>query len=257
MTDRVVEGDIMTSVSGAAVQAGKPTLERQAVHDLRNLFAVVASAKQLLERGPEEARRRSLLDALEDAADRGDRLTTRLLANERGACGARPIDVGLRLADLSPMMQASGVAVELDAEISAPNSMVRVDGDELDAVMLELLANAVSAGARNVVVRCRTIGARIWLMVRDDGRGMSAAQVAEARNGQDRAAAHGNGLRRVHQFAAVSHGRVHMRARPGAGTCVALTLPTLLTTARPNGKGDRLRTRRFDMKTTHSRPLVA
>ncbi len=44
---------------------------RESIHDLRNLFGVVASARHMLDDGPPAERRALLLDAIEDARQQG------------------------------------------------------------------------------------------------------------------------------------------------------------------------------------------
>jgi signal transduction histidine kinase len=230
-----VEEIVMKTLSASFEQAATaPELNRQAVHDLRNLFGVVASAKHLLEGKDRGFRHRALLDALGDAAARGGRLTTFLLGGGAQAVGLSPLDVGARLVDLSAMMHAcAGEGLELDAQVAAPNSMVRVQADEFDAVILELLANAVAAGARRIIVRNRTVGSCVWILVSDDGAGMTPGELRRARSGIDLREAKGSGLARVHRFAAASHGQLCIRSGEDAGTLVALILPTILSVASP------------------------
>ena len=203
---------------------------REAVHDLRNLFAVVAAAKHLLERAPERVPLSELLAAIGDAANRGGRLTTRLLAETAAPQASSPTDVGARLADLAPMMNAlAGSKLELDLQLGGPQAFV--DPVEFDSAILELIANARKAEAHTIVVRSRIVGSRLWILVCDDGRGMMATTLARARLGRDAGAAHGAGLAGVHRFARASFGKLRIRSHPFAGTSVALILPTVLSLA--------------------------
>ncbi|MBC7667961.1 MAG: hypothetical protein H7236_05755 [Gemmatimonadaceae bacterium] len=55
---------------------------RETIHDLRNLFTVIVSARRLLGRDRTSPRGEDLLAAIEDAAFRGSQLTTNLLARD-------------------------------------------------------------------------------------------------------------------------------------------------------------------------------
>lgn len=206
--------------------------QRQAIHDLRNLFAVVVSAKSLLARDPARKERAVLLDAIEDAAMRGSRLTTGLLAPGANSSPSRGTDPGARLNSLCPMMRAlAGPLIHFDLKVASRPSLARIDGPEFDAALLELVANARAAGSHTIVVRARTIGSRLWFLVADDGRGMGKSTLDQARHGIDARAAHGAGLSRVHNFVRASHGSMRIRSRPSRGTSVAIILPTILSIA--------------------------
>jgi len=219
---------MQTSIGSVSRMPYAAPQQREAVHDLRNLFGIIASARQLLEHDPVPPRRRAILDALGDAVLRGSRLTTHLLTPPAPAV-AQSIDVGERLSSLAPMMQALADArVTLDLQVGFPHARVRMIGDQFDAAVMELVTNALVAGASSVIVRNRQVGARIWTLVSDDGRGMSASTCAWARSGLDAGTAHGGGLSHVHRFARMAHGHLYLRSRRGTGTTIALVLPVLL-----------------------------
>lgn len=142
------------------------------------------------------------------------------------------IDAGRRLVDLAPKMRAiAGSRLTIDAEIACPRSVVRLDGEQFDAAMLVLVANAAAAGARSIHVRSHMAGARVWVLVGDDGRDTNALQVLHACGRADDSGFCATGFSLVHDFARKSHGHLLVRARPGVGTCFALVLPTVLSVA--------------------------
>lgn len=205
---------------------------REMIHDLRNLFGIVASAERLLERDPNRSQRQALLGAIEGAAIRGGRLTTELLARRLDCRADRTTDIGRRLSDLVPMLIAlAGSRIECDLEIAHPSALVRIDGDAFDSTILELIANAVAAHACQIRLRSHKAGSRIWIMVCDDGDGMGSAALSRARAGVDQGLARGAGLSRVHRFARAVHGQLRIRSRPAGGTAIALIVPTLLSVA--------------------------
>lgn len=200
------------------------------IHDLRNLFGVLASAGRLLQDGPSDVFRAKLLSAIESAAERGGQLTTDLLAR-RGPVPTRLIDASERLAALEPMVgaQAGRASIRIDRpEACLP---VRVDVAGFDAAILELVANARDAlSSRNqIIVRLRAAGKRMWLMIADNGEGMDPATLAAALRGPEVPAAHGTGLGRVRRFVRESHGCMHVRSRRGRGTVISLNLPMVIS----------------------------
>ena len=204
-----------------------PSPDRQLVHDLRNLFGIVASARNCLGDLPQDDRSLSLLDAIEQAALRGSALTTELLAERKRDSGS--LDVGRRLEALEPMLRAiTGRTVDLRLDIGAGRCLVGACPDDFDAVLVELVVNACKAlrTRGRVVVRTRRAGETIRIMVADNGRGMSDLAARAAERGQyGPTGAHGTGLGRIHHFAGDADGRLRIRSRPGRGTIVALTLP--------------------------------
>jgi len=205
---------------------------REAIHDLRNLFGVVASAKHILERDPACVQRIALLEAIEDAALRGGALASGLLANGAQVHAAVNVDVAARIAGLRPMALAlAGSRLELDIEVGPDAMPARMVASDFDAAILELIANAATAGAGSIVLRARRVGGRVWVTIADDGPGLTRALLDHARHGEAVGGRHGTGLARVRHFARAAHGQFLVRSRPGAGTTITLILPTVLKLA--------------------------
>lgn len=226
------------------VSTERPTaFRRQTIHDLRNLFGVVASAKHILESDPARAQRIALLEAIEDAATRGGALTTDLLAGAAVGCGYKRAEVSRCIAELKLMAVAlAGPDIELRADIDRATGLVGMVPSDFDAAILELIANAAAADASTITLRCRQVGRRIWVMVSDDGRGMSRRVLERARHGGGFAGAHGAGLGRVRHFAGATHGRFLIRSRHGAGTSAILILPAVLKITGSSDSANRQRT---------------
>jgi len=141
-------------------------------------------------------------------------------------------DIGARLADLSPLMHVlAGPRIALDAVIALPNALVRIAREEFDAAILALVASAVAADARNIVVRNRLVGAHAWVLAEDDGLGIAPSDLARARNGLDIDGARGSGLFHVHHFARMAHGRLLIRSGREGGMAIALVMPAVLSVA--------------------------
>lgn len=218
-----------TLVQTPSNDAPVATIRRETIHDLRNLFGIVCSAKHLLEGQPTKVRRLALLQAIEAAALRGGELTTSLLASPKAGSAPKQLDLNQQIMAIEPMIRVLMDGVQFD--LCDDYLSVRVDGDAIDAVIFELLANAKAAGAAIVMIRTRRIGARIWLTIADDGCGMSPALLSDVRRCIDRQGEHGAGLCRVRQFARSAHAQLHFRSRAGSGTTISIHLPTVLRVA--------------------------
>lgn len=204
---------------------------REIVHDLRNLFAIIASGSYMLDHKPSPDRRMLLINAIGDAAIRGGKLTTHLLA---GYDHTVPSDFDLngRVRHVEPLVRAlAGQNVDVLLDLCPGVRQVRLTPPAFDAVLLELIANARSAisGRGRITVRTRQVGGRIWLAVADSGSGMDHAQLRRVMNGDIAPAAHGTGFGRIRHFLQNAHGHLCVRSGEGRGTTVAITLPVVLT----------------------------
>ena len=201
--------------------------ERENIHDLRNLFGIVGAASRLLDDDPPPEKRAMIIAALADAARRGGTLTTALLAKDLGPA-LRRIDLNEHMAELRALLLAQSTQdIVLTVELSREAAPVEVDPAELDAAVLELVANARTAvGDRGrIVVRTRRAAGGMWVLVADTGRGMARSQLAAVLNGASVVGAHGTGIGRIGHFAQGCGGRFRIRSTPGRGTVAVLVLP--------------------------------
>jgi anti-sigma regulatory factor (Ser/Thr protein kinase) len=195
---------------------------RACAHDLRNLFAVVASAKSLLEKPLDEHRKRIVMDGLARVAVEGKLVTDALLAGgEDGECGSNPAAELQSLATIFHTLERPGLQVDLSTDPA--ESWILVAPAELRAVVLELVTNAAAAGARRIQIRAGRRGCRYWLIVADDGSGFTPIAPEPARS----AGLHGTGMRRLAAAARSAHGKVRIRSKSGNGSVIALILPIL------------------------------
>lgn len=215
---------------------------REVIHDLRNLFGVVAAAKHLLAERPTDSKRTFLLDALEGAALRGGQLTTELLASHPYG-QLQIVDLNMRIVGLEPMIRALlGTNATLDLDLCEGSLPVRVDQAVLDAAILELVANARAAllASGRIRIRTRSVDRRAWVVIADNGRGMDRAIVKRSAY-EGGSGANGTGLGRVRNFLRAAHGRLDIRSREMRGTVVCMNLPMVLSAAlgepiAPNGR---------------------
>lgn len=216
----------MTIIDSLSTRA--TSVERGLIHDLRNLFGVVASAKHMLEDGPAGAQRATLLAAIEDAAQRGGQLTSNLLARASEVDLPTVSDIRNRFKAMAPMIRAiAGHNATVLFDLSRARPLVKLVPAQFEAAILELVANASAALHRpgRIIVRLRQQGRRVRVTIADDGIGMDAEKARRAFADHRHAAAKGTGLGRVRHFVRTSHGTMRLRSRAGRGTIVSLTLP--------------------------------
>jgi len=202
---------------------------RACVHDLRNLFAVVASAKSLLERPLDEQKKRMVMEGLARVAIEGKLVTDALLtggAEDRGWGSDAPAELQ-RLATIFKTLELPGLKIDLSADHDA--TWIPMPPTELRAVVLELVTNAAAAGAHTIQVRAARRGCRYWLIVADDGSGFAVRTPSHAP--APLAGLHGTGMQRLASAVRTAHGKVRIRSKIGRGSVVALILPIIGTVA--------------------------
>lgn len=218
----------MLQPDGAQSRPAAWAHQRKVVHDLRNLFAIIGAGKSLLERDPALPQRQDVLTAIEEATREGARLTTELLANRTERADTTIVDLDERLADLAPMIRVlTDAHVDFKPSSRKP-ALVRMVSSDFDAVVLEIVSNAAAAGASRIAIRTRTCGENVWMLICDDGCGMSPATLTRASGPADLGKAHGTGLYQMRQFMDRSGGHLRIRSRLGGGTQVGLVFPALL-----------------------------
>jgi PAS domain S-box-containing protein len=214
-------------------------------HDFNNLLTVVIGALDIIERHPEDDKRRTrMVEAALTAARRGERLTQQLLAfSRRQPLRPEKIAIDGLLAESEPLLRrAIGESYNFDMELHAPQIYALIDSGQLEAAVLNLLINArdaVSAGGRiSLSTRLESLkvqrgecspGDYFIVCVTDDGSGMSADTIAHAFEPffttKTVGKGTGLGLSQVYGFARQSGGDVEINSQPGKGSAVFIRLP--------------------------------
>jgi signal transduction histidine kinase/ActR/RegA family two-component response regulator len=207
-------------------------------HDFNNLLAVLSGGLQLLERNPEPARRRFIVDGMRHSVERGISLTRQLLTFSRQrALSSETIDLAAHIGGMRDMLSRA-LRGDINVEMSFATGLwpVEVDVGELERAMLNLSLNARDAmeqgGKIKVVAKNATDAggaAFVKLSVSDDGAGMSPEVRARAFEPffttKEVGKGSGLGLAQVYGFANQSGGRVEIESEVGVGTTVILFLP--------------------------------
>jgi PAS domain S-box-containing protein len=215
-------------------------------HDFNNILGVVVGHLDLIGLGlPADSPVRASLDGALDAALRGSRLATRLLAlARREPIERRVIGLAGAVRGLRPLLQhAAGPETAVTIEVRS-DPRVSVDPAELDAALINLALNARAAmtngGQLTVTIGDVRLaadaseyslepGCYASLEVSDTGCGMSDDVLA--RLGEPffttRAGSEGNGLgvSMIHAFVRQSRGAMRVRSEVGVGSSFVILLP--------------------------------
>jgi signal transduction histidine kinase len=149
-------------------------------HDFNNLLTVIQGNTEILGRRLQsQPQTERPLAAIRAAADRAAKLTRQLLVFARGGpAEAVAVDLNRTIVDLLgalDQLAGTGVTVSIDAEPGLP--LVSVDPLQLEAAVLNLVANArdAMAGQGVIVLRLRRQANGVELEVRDQGPGFDPA----------------------------------------------------------------------------------
>ena len=214
-------------------------------HDFNNLLTVIIGALDVVERHPEDERRRTrMVGAALAAAKRGEKLTQHLLAfARRQPLKPEVCRVDRLIAESEGLLKrALGDAYTFTLRLGAGVRAARIDAGQFEAALLNLVVNARDATppGGEVIIESRPVsiakkqgelepGKYLRVAVRDTGMGMDAATIARAVEPFFTTKAPGEGtglgLSQVYGFARQSGGSVDIESKPGQGATVALLLP--------------------------------
>ncbi len=213
------------------------------VHDFNNLLtAVLCSSAALsgLVRGDDRAL--AMAQEIQSAAERAAGLVRRILRLlRREHALPERVQLSAVLTELRPLLElVSGELVELALELGPDMPETLVDREQLEQVVINLVANARDAmpnGGRITISTANVQsgsesaagGSYVALTVADTGEGM-APEVLErvferffTTKGAERGT--GLGLASAHRFVKASGGCMSVKSAPGRGTTVIVYLP--------------------------------
>lgn len=224
-------------------------------HQFNNLLAGILNQASLLgERlAPPE---RAQLDAIAEAARRGERLTKALLRfTPHATVELRPVGADAILDHVATLAQAEDGRVQVDVDVRDGLPPVAADPDHLVHALMELVFNARDAmrGRSDPVIRLAareeavaqgstsrrgvSAGRYVRFRVTDNGVGLDAASrerlfepffsTKPMHEGQ------GLGLATVYWVVRAHRGTVAVESQPGRGTTVDLLIPVAAEAARP------------------------
>jgi PAS domain S-box-containing protein len=225
-------------------------------HDFNNLLMVVSGFLPRLKAAVgQDAKARQAVDSIEIAAQRGAALTRQLLSfARRQAVNPVVIDVGQRIETMAGILKSTvGPFVDLEVNVSPGLWSVKVDANELELALLNVVLNARDAiDARGAITiaaynqQHRPEGANlppdgefVVITVSDTGCGIAPDLLPKVFDPFFTTKAPGKGtglgLSQVHGFAHQSGGTAMIDSVAGRGTTVSLYLPRALDApARPD-----------------------
>jgi PAS domain S-box-containing protein len=239
-----------------------------AVHDLKNIFAVVLGHTQLLTMAADGggAPPAESLAALERAAHRGLDLTSQLLHVGHSA------PVTARRVAVAPLLERIAVTAttvlgryrRLDVDAGDGTLDLLADEPRLERVLVDLVLNARDAlpsqgGSVNIAFRpladaevaslaaahSLPAGAYGVIEVRDDGSGMTPDVLARVTDPffttKAGSGGSGVGLHTVARFVDSSGGALEIDSEPGRGSCVRIVLPARPSTSSARRRAGRAR----------------
>lgn len=207
-------------------------------HDFNNLLTIVLASTASLGRRAEVPRQE--LEAIEDAANRGARLTRRLLSISRRDVHTPVVEpVGSLLRETAELVRrAVKPGIRLEVEPRPSGATAAVDRDALQQAIINLVMNAQDAMGDHGTIRLsveehRDAKGGHWLSlgVHDDGPGMPAAVLARATepffSTKPSHLGTGLGLSIVSDTMQRHGGRLELASQPGRGTDATLWLPVV------------------------------
>jgi signal transduction histidine kinase/CheY-like chemotaxis protein len=211
-------------------------------HDFNNLLTVISGGLEVLDRQTDARRRQRLIDGMQQATQRGARLTRQLLAFSRHqSLTAERIDLVRQVGAMRDLLDRSlGGEVRVQLELAKDLWAIEADPGELELAVLNLAVNARDAmpDGGTIVIRAENaplpqdgelVGDFVRLSVIDSGSGIPAEvkdRVFEPFfTTKDIGKGSGLGLPQVYGFAKQSGGMVQIDSEPGQGTNVTLLLP--------------------------------
>jgi two-component system, cell cycle sensor histidine kinase and response regulator CckA len=224
-------------------------------HDFNNVLTVINGLAGLVQRAlPEGAPARADLDTILRAGAHAAELTNQLLAfSRKQVLQPRVLSLNTLVEQARALLlRVLGSDIQVDVQLQSELDPVRVDPNQLQQVLLNLVVNSRDAmpegGTLSISTRNASVGAGtpphgaelhpgryVVLAVQDTGTGMDAATRAQIfepffttkRAGQGT----GLGLSTVHGIIKQSGGEVLVESRPGAGTSFEIYLPVALDEA--------------------------
>ncbi|MBO9403377.1 response regulator [Shimia sp. R9_3] len=220
-------------------------------HDFNNVLAVIFGNLELLKEATEAPALHRMVDSSMAAAERGAKLTHRLLAFARKQpLSPEVVCPGQALRDLVPMLRSLlGENIEVELISDAGIWPIEVDRNQLDNVLINIAINARDAMSGGGKLTIEALNARVddhyaktaeidrgqyvCIACSDTGTGMAKPIVEKAFEPffttKDISMGTGLGLAMAHGFVKQSKGHIKIYSELGEGTVVKIYLPRALS----------------------------
>ncbi len=217
-------------------------------HDFNNLLGVIGGYAEILLRAAPEEEARKRLEEILRASERAAGLTRQLLAfSRKQVLEPKVVDLGDLVAESESMLRRLvGEDVELQVRRQAPLGQVRVDPNQMQQVLLNLVVNARDAMPKGGFLSLEVAnadldqayatghhplrpGRYVALSVSDSGVGMDRETQARAFEPffttKEPGKGTGLGLSTVYGIIKQSGGFIWLYSEPGAGTTFKIYVP--------------------------------
>ncbi|MGD9982330.1 MAG: sensor histidine kinase, partial [Hyphomonadaceae bacterium] len=148
-------------------------------HDFNNLLMVISGGLRMLGRHDDADRRRNIMEAMQQAVERGAGLTRQLLAFARRQPAAlQAVAIEARINGMRPLLERS-LRGDILLDISVPDDLppVSTDPGQLELAVLNLCVNARDAmpkgGVITITARRSATSGMVDLAVSDTGSGIA------------------------------------------------------------------------------------
>lgn len=221
-------------------------------HDFNNVLTTIRGFGDLLARDlPADDRRRSGVERIIQAADRGTLLSRQLLAiGDRQPLQPRPVGVNSLVRGMEGLIRRlAGDDIVVRTRLADGLGAVQIDPGRLEQAVVSLILTAreamPSGGTMTIETSERTMGgfptgrqlspgSYAVLAIGDSGSGLETEPLPRP---LDRRAGEELGLRVVNGIARQSGGMVRVSSEPGAGRTVKIYLPLLDAAGPPSMTG--------------------
>lgn len=197
-------------------------------HDIKNL----ASQLSLILKNSARHRgnvdfQNDMIETVRQSVDKLNRMLRQLHAKPNPA---ELVDLSRLLSDIARQRRQADSPVTLDLQSDA--ATVAADENRLKAVVDHLVQNALDAVGANghVEIRLRAFGAMAAVEIEDDGPGMAPEFVREQLFrpfASTKASGYGIGVYESREYARSLGGALEVISRPGEGTIMRMSLPTV------------------------------
>lgn len=197
--------------------------------DLRNQLTQMAAASQVLERAAASEKDRTYLAVINQSICRMLRivgrmeLAHRLTGEDQIRCYPKDMDLGPWLEELSRRLESVLANIDVSFTLNCPSHLpVQADGELLQQMLLELIANAALAGTAVSLTVARKDG-RVCFTVSDNGLGVPSDRLDQLFTTPEPGAHYGIALAR--QIAELHGGRLMADPAPGRGLTMVAAIP--------------------------------
>jgi signal transduction histidine kinase len=200
-------------------------------HELKNPLAAIKALVQLAASTPNEEKRAQRLAIASTEIDRMESVLRAYLTFERPleALNTEPVDLGELAAEAIALLDDRAAVAGVTLACEADPVVAEADARRLKSALIDLVSNAIEASARGGQVRVtvREAGACAEIVVADEGRGMTATELARVGTAffTTREGGSGLGVVLARQTVVQHGGALRYESAPGRGTRATLSLP--------------------------------